>query len=159
MSIEYLGSYTIGGLLPSVVSLLAAAQARAVGQLAGAARISGQLAFTLPSIAARVTAAARLAAQIALQPPSVQFNIGANVALIAALKAQLALIADLFVALGSAGVECYLYDGTAQSFGGEVNGATAQGLPGGAPSDHMNAFVIATRYPAAWAALCKVLFA
>jgi hypothetical protein len=157
--IQYLGSYTVGGLFPTMVTFMAGVIPRLRGQLAGAMRISGTLQVTLPSIDARIAATARLAAQLALTPPGVKFNAAANAQLIALLQAQLAIIADLNAAFGNAGVDALLYDGTAGAMGQEITQATGGGLPGGLASDHVNAFVLATRYPSTFTAMGKVFFA
>lgn len=153
--IDYLGSFTVGGCFPTMATLLLGVRPRLMGQLAGAARISGQLAIKMPSIAARAQAAARVAAAILLQPPGVKIRLNANVALIAALRAQLAIIADLRAALSAAGVEVFRYEGSASRFGTEVQQATGGGLHGGSASDNIQALVIATRYPTTFTAIAR----
>ena len=156
MSVTYLGSYTVGGLVPQMVSLLAAVIPRLRAQLNGALRVRGQLAFKMPSLDARIAAVGRLAAQLALQPPGVKFNISANADLVALLQAQLDIYAKLTAALGQAGVEAFLYDGTAANAGAEISGAIGAGLPGGRDSDHIDALIFATRFPDTFNAMGKV---
>jgi len=156
MTVRYLGSYSVGGLMPTMVSMLAGVIPRLRGQLAGALRVSGALAVKLPSLGARVAAVGRVAAALALQPPSVKFNVAANASVIAQLQAQLQLILDLQTAFGAAGVEAFVYDGAAASAAGELNGAIGAGLPGGSGTDHINALVFATRYPGTFTAMGKV---
>lgn len=158
--ISYLGSFTVGGLFPTMVSFVAGVVPRLQGQLAGAMRVSGQIVVSLPSIAARIALCTRLAAQLALQPPGVKFNVNANATLIALLQAQLALIAAIRAAFGSAGVEAFLYQGPASTMAADVQTAIGGGLPsGGAPSDHVDAFIFSTRYPSTFAAMGKVFLA
>ena len=154
--IRYLGSYSVGGLMPTMVSMLGGVISNLQGQLNGALRVNGSLAVTVPSLNARIAAVGRVSAALALQPPGVQFNIAANASVVAVLKAQLKLILDLQAAFGAAGVEAFEYSGTAAAAGGEITGAIGTGLPGGAGTDQINALVFATRYPATFAAMGKV---
>ena len=155
--ITYLGSYSVGGLIPTMIGLLGAIIPRLRGQLAGAMRINGQLSFRLPSLDARIAAVARVAAALALQPPGVRFNVAANFDLIAVLQAQLAIYTDLLAAFGEVGVEAFSYDGTQLAAPSEIGGALA--THGFLPGEHMNALIFATRYPATFAAMAKVFVA
>lgn len=154
--IRYVGSFTIGGLMPQMVSLVAGVIPRLRAQAVAIARVRGQLAIRVPSLRARIAAAARVAAAVALQPPSVRFNVSANLAAYAAIQAQLKLFAKLQAALGMAGVELFLFDGTASNAGAEINGAIGAGLPGGRGTDQVYALVLATRYPATLQALLEI---
>ena len=98
--ITYLGSFNIGGVLPTISSLMAAVVPRLTGQLGGALRVAGQVTVAFPSIQARVNALTRIAAQVALQPPSVHFKGTANASLIELLTAQLALLAQFRLLFG-----------------------------------------------------------
>lgn len=153
--IRHIASASVGSIVPQFAGILAAAQARLQNELAARLRASGSVVVTMPT----ASAAAKILAQVQamVRGPSVRFNLTAQAALIASLRAQISLYARLILALGAAGVDVYEYDGTAAAFGGEVAGETARGLPGGLPSDHMNALVLATRIPATWAALLEVL--
>lgn len=153
--ITYLGSYSVGGLMPSMVSMFAGTISNLRSQLNGALRVNGSLTVNLPSLDARIAAVGRVAAALALQPPGVRFNIGANVSVIALLQAQLALIAELQAAFGSAGVEAFVYDGPANSAGSEIAGAIAGGS-GGLVGEHIDALVFATKYPATFTAMGTV---
>lgn len=155
-AIRYLGSYSVGGLMPQMVSLLAGVIPRLRGQLAGALRVKGTLQVKIPTLSARVAAVARIAAALALQPPSVKFNVAANASVVALLQAQLTLIADLYAAFGAAGVEAFLYEGTATDAAPKINGALGNGLPGGRGSDQIYALVFATRFPGTFTAMGKV---
>ena len=145
-------------MFPTMVGFMMGTITQMRSQLAGAMRVSGTLAINLPSLDARIKAVGNVAAQLALAKPGVKFNIAANANLIATLKIQLGIIADLQAALGAAGIDAYLYDGPAQTFGTEVQSALGGGLPGGSPSEHVDAFVLATRYPTTFSAMGKVMF-
>ena len=154
--ITYLGSYTVGGLFPSLMGFVAFARAKLAGTLAGNLRLAASASLVLPQVRAAI--AARLAAQMAATPPSVKVSTVANASVIASLQAQLAAYARLQPMLAQAGLDVYLYDGPADRFGSEVAGAIGGGLPGAtSPSMHINSLVIATRYPAAFAALKELL--
>jgi hypothetical protein len=157
--ISYLGRFSVGGLFPTMVSLLAGVVPRLTGQLGGALRISGQVTVGVPSVKARVNALTRIAAQVALQGPSVKFKSTANVNLIALLRAQIALVAAFRAAFGSAGVEAFTFSGPGSSARNEIGDALGSGLPGGSPGEHIDAFVLATRYPSTFSAMAKVFFA
>lgn len=157
--ITHRGSFSVGGLFPTFAGLLAGVIAQLRGQLAGNLRVSGALAIDLPSLDARIKAAAQLLAALQVSPPGVRFNVGANASVIAALQAQLGIIAELQAALGlgTVGVEAYEFEGRASTFGPEVTGETASGLPGGLPSDQMHALVLATRYSEVFDALRTII--
>ena len=150
-------STSVGGVVPAFAGLLAFLKAKLTGDLSARLRLSGLIQVKPPKIAATVNAMAALAASLTATGPGVKINATAQLDAIAIIQAQLLAYASLLAALGAAGVEAYEYDGTAAAFGGEVAGETARGLPGGLPSDHMNALVLATRIPATWDALLKVL--
>jgi hypothetical protein len=157
--IKYLGSYTLGGLFPAMMSAVVGIVPRLQAQLGALLRLSGMIAVTIPSVAARVSAVGRVAAVLAITPPGVRLNLNAQVSLIAELKARIAALLALKAAFGSAGVEVFLYEGPASTMGAEVTTATTGGLPGGVPSDTVHAFVIATRYPSTFSAMGKVFLA
>jgi hypothetical protein len=157
--ITYLGSYTLGGLFPTMLSAVVGVVPRLQAQLAGLLRLSGAIAVTMPSVGARVQAVARVAAALAVTPPGVRLNLNAQVSLIAELKARIAALLALKAAFGSAGVDVFLYEGSAGAMGGEVTNATSGGLPGGVASDTVHAFVVATRYPSTFSAMGKVFLA
>jgi hypothetical protein len=129
-------------------------------QLAAAIALQVRLGITPPTIAVQLEIAialvAALRAAIALGLPGVDFQIAACATLILRLRAEIAVLAGLNVAFGTAGVQAYVYDGSAASFGPTVASTVGPGLPGGAPSDHVDALVLATSVPAVWAAMGKV---
>lgn len=93
---------------------------------------------------------------LGIQPPSIQLQLDLMLALIVQLEAELAVILNLQNLLSTAGVHAYAYDGRADAFGGELSAQLSGGFPGGAPSDHTNALVLATTIPATWAAMAQV---
>lgn len=154
--IKYLGSFTMGDLMPQTLSAIVAVMPRLKGQLAGALRVNGQIGVRIPTIKARIAAVGRIAAALALQPPGVVFNVAANASLIALLQAQIAVLAQLKAAFGVSGIEAFFLGGAANVAGGEFSKAIAEGLPGGRGSDEIYALVLATRFPATFQAMAKV---
>lgn len=155
MTIEHIASVSVGGVVPALSGVVAAAQAKLAGELAARMRVAGLIEITPPRL--NVAANALLAASLQASLPGVKINATAQLSAIAALEAQLKLLLKLLTAMGAAGVEVYEYNGTAALFGAEVANETSKGLPGGSPNDHMNALVIATRIPECWYALSQVL--
>jgi hypothetical protein len=156
--IRYLGVFSVGGLFPTMVRFLAGVIPRLRAQATGSARLSAQLAVKLPTIQERLDAAARIAAALALTPPSVKFNVTANAQAKLLLEALVSLVFDLQAAFASAGVEAFVFSGPGTSARGEIGDALAGGLPGGNPGEHIDAFVLATRYPSTFTAMGKVFF-
>lgn len=155
MTITHLGSYTVGGLMPAAAGAFGSLEGDLNGQLAAQGNLSIALAVGPPSVAVAAEIAANVAASVT--SPTFGIALSANVAAIAAINAQLAALAGLFAALGAAGIELYAYSGTAAGFGAAVAGETSAGLPGGSGGDVVNALVLATRFPAAWAALAQIM--
>ena len=155
--ITHIFSGSVGSIVPQFAALLAAFQARVTSELAARARVGGFVQVGLPSVAAVAKANAQVMAALSVRGPTVTFNATAQLALIAALKAQLALFAALLAAMGEAGVEVFIFDGPGSAAGTEIGGALSPGLPGGSPHEHINAFIAATRIPACWEALGKIL--
>jgi hypothetical protein len=113
----------------------------------------------LPTIQERLNAAARIAAALALTPPGVKFNVTANAQAKVLLEALVSIVFDLQAAFGAAGVEAFVFSGPGTAAQAEIGGALAAGLPGGTPGEHIDAFVLATRYPDTFTAMGKVFFA
>lgn len=135
----------------------ATAKAEIGGKLAGALSVGAALTIPpLPGVTA--VAAAKLAVQLALNPsiaaPGLQLS--ANAALIAQLRAKLALELPDF-GLGTFGVAAYHYEGEISDLGSRLGAATAGGLPGGQGSDFCVATILVTEVPAVAAALAKIL--
>jgi hypothetical protein len=167
MTILSLGALSVGGAVPGA----------SVAVSAGIAGING----ALPDIAARLTALAAFApspvsftAQIALASASlvsvnaaitaglpvpdiaVQLATVAAVvadlaAAVAAVNAQLSVLAALQAPLAVGGVAAYAYDGAIGSLGSELGAAVGGG------GTHSNALALVTTDPTAWAAMSAVL--
>jgi hypothetical protein len=160
-----LGVLSVSAAIPSLAeleALAAAAQATAkleiTGKLTGLASVQLGLTFPPPP-SVQAEAAAKLAVQLALNPsiaaPSLQ--IAANAKLIGELNAQLALLVMPTLPLGAFGVAAYKYEGTIDSLGPGVTGATSNGLPGGTGADVGYAVLLVATAPAAVAALQQLL--
>lgn len=127
-----------------------------LGKLRGLASVSAALAAPpLPGVTA--AAAAKLAVQLALNPsvaaPSLQ--VSANAQLSADIQAQLAGLVPFEI--GTAGVGAYTYEGTMDTLGSSIGGATSSGLPGGSGRDPAYAVLLVATTPAAIEALRKLL--
>ena len=155
MTIDYVAEATVGGCVPTSLVAFGSVEGNLNGQLAA----QGNLKLTLQAGPPSVAVAASIAGQVQASVTSPTFSVGlsANVAAIAAIEAQLAALAGIFAALGAMGVHIFVYDGDAASFGGEVSAAIGGGLPGGAPTDHINAIILATQTPGTWPAM-QVIF-
>lgn len=162
---EYEGSLTLGACLPGAAAAQLAGEAglnlvlpSIQARLDAASAANLQLGVSPPSLAATVAAAAQLALEIL--PPDVTGQISVSADLVAELQlllgqiqAQLALVAAFGLTLGAAGVHLYSVVGRADELGPAVRSVTIGGLPGGAPSDHVVAVLLAASAPAAQAAL------
>ena len=161
MTIKRVGSFSVGDLIPTVATALAAAEGDMEGTLAGALASSLQVTVDPPTITGAIQAAGQilgeLEASVSLGPAAFGFSAQMQLDLIAELTIALKIIADLTIAFGSAGIELYTYTGMASQFGPAVSSETSSGLPGGQPNDIVNALVLATRFPTAFAALIKVI--
>ncbi len=158
--LTFLGGFSIGALLPQVVTLFAGVLAQLNGKLAGALSIDGLLKLNIPSLQLRANALARIAAQISAQaalvpPPSITFKGVANANLISLLEGQISLIGEIEVALATAGIYAWAWDGPTGQLGPVVTGAI-NSIPGGTAYDHSNALILATAIPACWEAMGKV---
>lgn len=165
MGLTYLGSLTVGACVPAALVMNADLLVRVQAELSAALALSVDLQFTPPSIALSLEFAIQLVAsiqaQIALgiELPSISLQLSAAFALVASLQLQLDLLLTFKVALGTAGVHAYAFEGQANQMGGEITAALAGGfpVPGATGTDHTNALVLATTVPAAWAALGQIL--
>jgi hypothetical protein len=153
-----LGSLSVGAILPTQATFLAGILPDLQGRLAGALSLSGSVSIEMPSITARLNAAAaavaQIEAEIAISGPVIDVTVQLMADMVAEFEAQIAFILALQLALGSAGIYAYLYNGTAADFPALM---ASQGLADAQPSDQVNAIVLATRVPAAWAALGRFL--
>jgi hypothetical protein len=156
-TLTHLGSLTIGECLPTFFGVYAGVLANLQSKLAGLLRLQAKLAITPPSLGARIDLAVRilaaLRASLTLNLPGIDFKVAAVAKLIAAIEVELAVLVGIEVALGSAGVHAYSYDGDVASLGPSF---TSLGIPGARASDHCNALILATTVPGTWAAMAEV---
>lgn len=168
MTLKLVVSGSLGEAAPLLVTVnadLAEAIALALGELQ--ARVTGLLKMqaTLevgigpPTLVATVKATAQvlLNLQAAIGGPVVTLQIAAIAAILLGLNASIAgLEAMISLDLGGS-VFAYSFDGSASDLGPQVTAATSGGFPGGAPTDHANALILATTTPATWA-LIQAIF-
>jgi hypothetical protein len=147
MSGEYVGGFTVGAAIPIALTAVATANATATAallpaqaRLAGAIQAAAAVTISPPSIAAVATLAAAAAASIqaALTGPTVGASAGVAAELVAelggivaALQAQLAVIAQLQGILATAGVHLYLLEGHVGGMSGDLSNLLDGGIPGG----------------------------
>jgi hypothetical protein len=154
-----LGAVTVGGCIPTSVAAFGAVEGNINAELAvaGSATIALDLGPPSVAFAAAIGADFADAMSASVTEPYFGLQVDANLALIAELNAQLAAIAGIIAALGTAGVFLYKYNGTADSFGTELQAVVGSGIPGGSPTDHIDALVLIASTPAAWAAIQTVM--
>lgn len=173
MSVEYLGSLTVGDVMPGAVAVGAAGVAGINAALPDIqARLDSLLTFSPGavdfaaqlSLAQQTVTSIQTAISAGISPPSISQQLAQISALIAELlaaianiNAQLDLILDFQALLGSAGIHGYAFSGQTQNLGSELAAELSGGTPGGAPTDAANALVLITTVPAAWAALSQIL--
>lgn len=160
-----LGVMSASAAIPGLAELeaianaaVAAATLQINGKLTGLASVSAALVVPpLPGVVA--AAAAKLAVQLALNPsiaaPSLQ--VAANAKLAGELNAQLGALVVPDLGLGAFGIAAYKYEGSVDTLGSGLGGATANGLPGGSGSDVCYAITLAATSAAAVAALKQLL--
>lgn len=149
-------------MLPGVGGALAVAFLDIQAKVDALLAFSASVDIDLSGLAAQIDLAASIGAALAtclalgIQPPSisVQFEIVAD--LLVGLQANLAILLALQALFLTAGIHAYHYSGRADDMGGEFNTEFAGGLPGGAPSDHIDALVLATSIGATWTAMGQV---
>jgi hypothetical protein len=154
-----LGEVSVGACLPSTVMAFGAVEGNLNAQLAAAGNLKIALNVGPPSVvvAAQIAATASAQAMASVTSPYFGLAIDANLDVIAAIRAQLAAFAGLVAALGTAGVFLYQYSGTADSYGTALQSVVGSGLPGGAPTDHIDSLVLIASTPAAWEAMAKLM--
>jgi hypothetical protein len=153
-----LGEVSVGACVPSALAAFGAVEGDLNGQLAAAGNLKIALDVGLPTVAvaAQIGATATAQAMFSVTSPYFGLAIDANLTAIAAIQAQLAALAGIIAALGTAGVYLYQYSGTADSFGTSLQSVVGSGLPGGHPSDHVDSIVLIASTPAAWAAIQQI---
>lgn len=157
--LTYVGELTIAAALPAVVTALGIALADVSERYAAL-----QLAIPLPvppdfnlGLATSILAGIQANISIGIVPPSIDLQISLFIALIAELAATLGIVVNLQNLLASAGVHVYVYDGRADTLGGDLTTALSAGFPGGSGgAQHTNAIVLATTVGATWSAMSAV---
>lgn len=150
-----LGEVSVMGCVPTAVGAFGLAEANLNGQLAISGGLKASLDVGPPSIALAAQIGAELSAQISASVTAPYFGaaIQVDVNAVALIQAQLAIIVGLIAQLGTMGIFLYQYSGTADSFGSAMQSTVGTGLPGGAPTDHVDALALIASTPAAWAAM------
>lgn len=150
-----LGAVSVGACVPTALLAFGAVEGNLNAQLAAAGSLRIALDIGPPSVAVAAQIGAEVTAQVAASVTGPYFGlaIDANLAAIAAIQAQLLALAGIVAALGTAGVYLYQYSGTADSFGNALQSTVGPGLPGGHPTDHIDALALIASTPAAWSAL------
>lgn len=172
MTTTYLGSLTVGGVMPGAAAV-------GVAGAAGIGAVLPDLTSRLASLLAWSPTPITLAAQIgqleamigALQaqltlgvaPPSLATQLANLAAIVAGLEAQIAgvnvqldIITDFQALLGAAGIHALAFAGLAGALGSELDARLAS-VPGLGPGDTANALVLLTTVPATWTALAQLL--
>lgn len=141
--------------MPQLNASIAARLANLNLQLAQAGSLKLALDIGPPSVAlaTQIGLTATAQAQFAVTAPYFGLAIDANLAVISALNAQIAAFGSLVAALGTAGVQLYLYQGTCDSLGSTLQAEVGGGIPPGLPADHVDALVLVAKTPAAFSAM------
>jgi hypothetical protein len=155
MTTAIIGAVTVGGLIPGAAIAYGAVEGNLRGQLAAAGSLKASLTGGPPTVAAAAQIGANVAA--AVTSPTFGIALSANLDVIAALEAQLAALAGIFAALGTAGIVLLASETTLNAFGGEVTAAVSGGITGAAPADSVHALTLVATTPAAWAALAQLM--
>lgn len=176
MTIDYLGSLTLGECVPAALATTTALTGSVTvtateleARLEGTVDAQAKLLLDPPSLSANLAAAqdlvTNLQAALDLGLPDASLDVTAMADFITSIEEQLSEItatlaaAATFVAtLGTPGIHAYRYDGGASSIGTELAGVTASGLPGGAPTDDAHGVILVGTSAGAKAAL-DALFA
>ncbi len=153
MSVDYLGSLTIGNSVPLAAALNANLDASLAlvlpslnARVAGLVQLSINLGITAPSIVASLDVATKLLASltssVSLGLPGVNFQVAAIANLLAQLELDLgalnvsaAFSVSAALTLGTAGCHAWAAVSTSAAIGGEIDDALAGGVPGADPSD------------------------
>jgi hypothetical protein len=155
MTTAIIGAFSVGGLMPGALAAYGAVEGNLNGQLAAQGSLKLSLTLGPPSVAAAAQIEANVAASVT--SPTFGIALSANLDAIAAIQAQLAALAGIFAALGTAGIVLLASETTLNAFGGEITAAVSGGIPGAAPGDSVHALTLVATTPAAWAALAQLM--
>ncbi len=159
MSLVYLGSLSLATAVPLAASVDGVVVPKLTAEVAGIVAAQAELNAHPPSITASLAnvqallAAIQNAISLGVTEPTLTVQLAALASLLTAVQADLALAVSLQTALAAAGVHAYAYSGQASGFGPSLPAS----LPGGNPTDAVNALVLATSVGATWAQM-QVLF-
>jgi hypothetical protein len=163
MSLQYVGSLSIGAIFPTVFAAFASLDTNIQAQLTGALNMQISVGGIPANVAATIEVAASILANLeasaSLAPPSISLSasLSANIAALESLIASLSILLAFESAGeggGAVGIDVFAWSGPVGSFGAAIASALASGAPsGGAPADPSNAFVLLTRSSATWAAM------
>lgn len=169
MSSAYLGSLTIGGLMPGTVGLHAQLKAKINAELLAALSVNASLQANLTAgfgtnltaaidfvVSGKMLLALQATASVNLSA-SLSASLAANVALAAALQAALDAVLVFDTTFGRAGIHAWSIANTSSAIQGDASSALSAGVPGAAASDMSNGIIIATSVPSTWVALGKLL--
>jgi hypothetical protein len=163
MSLDYLGSLSVGGVAPSVQVAVDASLPNLLAQQTGLLAAQADLTAHPPTIAGNLAIAqqivASLQAQIALgvEVPGLGLQLASIAAALGAIAGQITALSNFADALAAVGLHSYHYAGPVNGLGPALAAELAGGLPGGGPVDASDALIIATSVPAAWSALSVIL--
>lgn len=157
MTARYLGSYSIGVAIPQIQILQLQLLLDLQTQLEAAIKASVSITLTPPTLTASLEAAlalvASLKAAIALGLPDVSISADFMIDIIAALKLQVDLLLELGETLGVAGLLMFNYEGQSSRLGAEL-GAEVTRVVGDQPTQGL--LLVATA-PEVFVALGKVM--
>lgn len=168
MSGSFVGVVNLGQAVPlavtadaTITSVKAPAIAELQARLAGVVQATAAITATPPTAAANLEAAfgivSALEASIAVGVPSVDFQLAALAAARIEIEAALAALdVSLGVNVNTPGVYLYRYSGQNQGIGPGFRSVLADGLPGAAPTQHAEAWLLAAVAPEAQATLSVV---
>lgn len=159
MALTYLGSVTVGDMLPSLDAAIGISLPELEIKLSAMLAAAIELNLHPPTIAASLSLALQLVAEIqasisiGIELPSLSLQLSFIASFVAALNLQIGILLAFQASMGTAGVHAYAWDGEAASLGPAV----PTSFPGGAPTDHTNALLMVTAVPAAWAAIAALM--
>jgi len=166
VSAIYLGSLSVGDVVPAALRMQAGLRANLSASVQAAASVNASLKASVADPASLLASAVHFvgsgqaAAGLALVSPaqllgSLNTSLSANVALSASLQVQLAPVDALGLLLSTAGVHLYRVDNRVDHVGSDLSAALPP--PGVRGTDSAQALVLMTTEPAVWTALAGVL--
>jgi len=168
MPLTYLGGQSVGSLNVGAVAAVGQLSPLIAAQLSVKAGLTAQVGMSIhtPDPAALLAALNQAISQItALLTafPSASLSVSGGIAaqlsaISAMLTPAIALQTAFSGVFGLGGIHAWAYAGSAAGMGTSISTATATGLPGGAgPAAPVQALLVATELPSAWAALGTTL--